>query len=397
MRRGRKHGGDDISHVRRFDHVGITVADLNAATEFFVALGMEIEGRTFVEGEFIDTVIGIPGSRTEIVMLRPLGNGTGVELSSFIRPSCVPGSPTAMANEVGLRSVAFEVHDLDAAVHQVTSAGYALVGGVAEYEGTWRMAYVRGPEGIIVALAQPIGSKTRDARPVGRNGRRARMTVRRSQKASIRAGSRHAGRVRTREENALRKLSVVEFITLDGVMQGLGGPDEDREGGFEHGGWSGPYGDEVAQRAAGGIGQTSVYLFGRKTYERMAAHWPKESARNPIAASLNAVPKYVATKTLRQRDLHWANSHVLDGDIVDAVQGLKAQGDGSVTVLGSGAFVQTLIANELIDTFRIMLHPLVLGTGKRLFREYPRPVHLRLAECTPTTTGVLILTYERET
>src|SRR5438445_8458138 len=157
VRRGHEHGGNDMSHVRRFDHVGITVADLDAATQFFVALGLEIEGRTFVEGEFIDTVIGIPGSRTEIAMLRPPDNGTGVELSSFVRPSCVPGSPAAMANEVGLRSVAFEVHDLDAAVDQAASAGYGLVGGIGEYEGSWRMAYVRGPEGIIVALAQPIG------------------------------------------------------------------------------------------------------------------------------------------------------------------------------------------------------------------------------------------------
>jgi catechol 2,3-dioxygenase-like lactoylglutathione lyase family enzyme len=154
---GHEHGGNDTSHIRRFDHVGITVADLDAATQFFVALGLEIEGRTFVEGEFIDTVIGIPGSRTEIVMLRPPDKGTGVELSSFVRPSCVPGSRAAMANEVGLRSVAFEVHDLDAAVDQATSAGYGLVGGIGEYEGSWRMAYVRGPEGIIVALAQPIG------------------------------------------------------------------------------------------------------------------------------------------------------------------------------------------------------------------------------------------------
>ena len=146
-----------MSHVRRFDHVGITVVDLDVATRFFVALGLEIEVRTFVEGEFIDTVIGIPGSRTEIVMLRPPDKGTGVELSSFVRPSCVPGSPSAMANEVGLRSVAFEVRNLDAAVDQATSAGYRLVGGIGEYEGSWRMAYVRGPEGIIVALAQPIG------------------------------------------------------------------------------------------------------------------------------------------------------------------------------------------------------------------------------------------------
>jgi len=146
-----------MSRIRRFDHVGITVIDLDAATQFFVALGLEIEGRTFVEGEFIDTVIGIPGSRTEIVMLRPPDRGTAVELSCFIQPGAVPGSPSAMANEVGLRSVAFEVDDLDAAVDEATSAGYGLVGGIGEYEGSWRMGYVRGPEGIIVALAQPIG------------------------------------------------------------------------------------------------------------------------------------------------------------------------------------------------------------------------------------------------
>ncbi|HUS21310.1 MAG TPA: VOC family protein [Aeromicrobium sp.] len=157
LSRGHEHGGNDMSHVRRFDHVGITVTDLDVATQFFVSFGLKIEGRTFVEGEFIDTVTGIPGSRTEIVMLRPPDNGTRVELSSFVRPDCVPGSPTAMANEVGLRSLGFEVDDLDAAVDQVTSAGYGLVGGIGEYEGSWRMAYVRGPEGIIVALAQPIG------------------------------------------------------------------------------------------------------------------------------------------------------------------------------------------------------------------------------------------------
>ncbi len=142
--------------MRRFDHVGVTVADLDAAVRFFVALGLEIEGRTFVEGDFIDTVIGIPGARTEIVMLRPPDKGTGVELSCFVRPSAVAGSGADVVNQVGLRSLAFEVHDLDAVVDQLASAGYGLVGGVGEYEGSWRMAYVRGPEGILVALAQPV-------------------------------------------------------------------------------------------------------------------------------------------------------------------------------------------------------------------------------------------------
>jgi catechol 2,3-dioxygenase-like lactoylglutathione lyase family enzyme len=148
---------EPVSHVRRFDHVGLTVADLDVVTAFFVALGLEVEGRTFVEGEFLDTVCGIPGSRTEIVMLKPPGDGTRLELSSFVRPGSVPGSPDAMANELGLRNVAFEVNDLQAAVDWAAAEGYGLVGGIGEYEGAWRMAYVRGPEGIIVALAERIG------------------------------------------------------------------------------------------------------------------------------------------------------------------------------------------------------------------------------------------------
>jgi catechol 2,3-dioxygenase-like lactoylglutathione lyase family enzyme len=143
--------------LRSFDHVGVTVADLEVATAFFVGLGLEVEGRTFVEGEFIDTVCGIPGSRTEIVTLRPPGGGTALELSSFVRPDYAPGSPTAMANELGLRSVAFEIDDLRGAVESLAADGYGLVGGIGQYENAWLMAYVRGPEGIIVALAERLG------------------------------------------------------------------------------------------------------------------------------------------------------------------------------------------------------------------------------------------------
>jgi catechol 2,3-dioxygenase-like lactoylglutathione lyase family enzyme len=146
-----------MSHVRRFDHVGITVADLDRATAFFVGLGLEVEGRMFMEGEFADTVIGIPGSRSEIVMLRPPGGGAGLELPGFIRPGHEPGSPAAMPAELGLRNVAFEVDDLQAAVDRLAADGYGLVGGVGQYEHLWRMAYVRGPEGIIVSLAERIG------------------------------------------------------------------------------------------------------------------------------------------------------------------------------------------------------------------------------------------------
>jgi catechol 2,3-dioxygenase-like lactoylglutathione lyase family enzyme len=145
-----------MSPVRRFDHVGITVADLDAVTGFFVGLGFETEGRTVLEGEFLDTVIGIPNSRTELVMLRSPDGGTGLELASFSRPDHEPGTPDAMANELGLRSVAFEVDELQRILERLAADGYHLVGGIGEYEGSWRMASVRGPEGIIVSLAQRI-------------------------------------------------------------------------------------------------------------------------------------------------------------------------------------------------------------------------------------------------
>src|SRR5947199_9721162 len=131
-----------MSHIRRFDHVGITVADLDTATAFFVGLGLEVEGRMFMEGEFVDTVIGIPRSRSHIVMLRPPDGGSGLELSSFVRPEHEPGSPTAMANELGLRNVSFEVDDLQRTVDQLAAYGYGLVGGVVQYENAWRLAYV---------------------------------------------------------------------------------------------------------------------------------------------------------------------------------------------------------------------------------------------------------------
>jgi catechol 2,3-dioxygenase-like lactoylglutathione lyase family enzyme len=110
-----------------------------------------------VEGEFVDTVIGIPGVRSHLVMLRPTDGGPGLELSSFVRPGHAPGSPDAMANELGLRNVAFEVDDLQAAVDRLAADGYGLVGGIGQHEHIWRMAYVRGPEGLIVSLAERIG------------------------------------------------------------------------------------------------------------------------------------------------------------------------------------------------------------------------------------------------
>ncbi len=191
----------------------------------------------------------------------------------------------------------------------------------------------------------------------------------------------------------MRKLVVVEFVTLDGVMQGLGSPDEDRDGGFEHGGWSAPYFDDVQGAAAvEGLKSTTAYIFGRRTYEKMLAYWPSQPDENPMAAHLNATPKYLATRTLSS--LTWSNAHVLAGELVPAVQDLKAQSEGNIVVLGSGVLVQELIANDLVDGYCLFVHPLLLGTGKRLFREMDRPRRLRLVDCTPTTTGVLMLTYD---
>ena len=146
-----------MAQIKSFDHVGITVEDLDTAAAFFVGLGLEVEGRTFVEGEFLDTVCGIPGSRTEVVMLRPPGGGTALELARFVRPDHVAGSPAAMANELGLRNVCFEVGDLRAVVADLAADGYGLVGGIGQHENSWLMAYVRGPEGIVVSLAEQIG------------------------------------------------------------------------------------------------------------------------------------------------------------------------------------------------------------------------------------------------
>ena len=150
-----------MAQLPRFDHIGITVADLDAVEAFFVGLGLEAEGpRMFVEGEFIDTVCGIPNSRTEVLMLQTPGGGTRLELARFVRPDHEPGSPTAMSTELGLRNVCLEVEDLRGIVDRLVGEGYGLVGGIGEYENVWRMAYVRGPEGLIVSLAEQIREGT---------------------------------------------------------------------------------------------------------------------------------------------------------------------------------------------------------------------------------------------
>jgi dihydrofolate reductase len=193
----------------------------------------------------------------------------------------------------------------------------------------------------------------------------------------------------------MRQLSVIEFVTLDGVMQGFGSPGEDRDGGFTHGGWGAPYADHVQQAAAVKSMQAdTTYLFGRRTYEKMVAFWPQQPDANPMAAQLNAAPKYIATRTLEDEQLTWANARVLQGDLAAGVRALKAEGDGSIAVLGSGVLVQELAALGLVDGYRLFLHPLLLGTGKRLFKERDHPLPLQLLSAETTSTGVVMLSYQ---
>ncbi|HEX2090265.1 MAG TPA: dihydrofolate reductase family protein [Actinomycetota bacterium] len=182
-------------------------------------------------------------------------------------------------------------------------------------------------------------------------------------------------------------------LSLDGVMQGPGAPDEDTSGGFEHGGWAMPYFDEVMGKAAGeGMGSAAGLVLGRKTYEIFNAYWPKQSDDVPFASFLNSVPKYVASRTL-QEPLEWNNSHLLKGDVAEAVGKLKGESNGDLVVLGSGDLAQTLMANGLIDVYEIWIDPIVLGTGKRLFRDGVPKTPMELAGSTMSTTGVAMVTY----
>jgi dihydrofolate reductase len=191
----------------------------------------------------------------------------------------------------------------------------------------------------------------------------------------------------------MRKLIATEFLSLDGVMQGPGSPDEDREGGFELGGWQMQFVDEDQMKAAGeGIAQTDAYLFGRKTYEIMAAYWPNQPDTDPFAATLNGTPKYVVSTTLTQ-PLAWQNTTLIKGDVVSQIRAVKERPGGNITVLGSGELVQTLIRAGLIDEFGLMINPLVLGSGKRLFRDELAPLSLELIRSTTTSKGVIIATY----
>ncbi len=190
----------------------------------------------------------------------------------------------------------------------------------------------------------------------------------------------------------MKKIVVVNSLTLDGVMQAPGRPDEDARGGFTHGGWAVPYNDEVMGRTMGEqmTGQGSL-LLGRRTYEDFYGYWPKQQD-NPFTPVLNATRKYVASTTLTE-PLPWENSTLLKGDAVDAVAALKAEGSDTLTILGSGALIHSLQQRRLIDEYLLLIHPLVLGTGTRLFPEAVPTAPLRLVNSVTTTKGVVIATY----
>ena len=187
-------------------------------------------------------------------------------------------------------------------------------------------------------------------------------------------------------------ITVINNLTLDGVMQAPGRPDEDRRDGFEHGGWAAPYYDDVLGRAmAERMARGGALLLGRRTYEDFASFWPKQTD-NPFTPVLNERRKYVASKTLEE-PLPWENSVLLPGNAVDAVAALEED----LGVLGSGELVRALLRAGLVDELVLTIHPLVLGSGRRMFADDGTLAAFRLVDATPTTTGVLIVTYEPET
>jgi dihydrofolate reductase len=191
----------------------------------------------------------------------------------------------------------------------------------------------------------------------------------------------------------MSRVVVINHVTLDGVMQAPGRPDEDRRGGFEHGGWAVPGNDDVMARVmAEGMARGGPLLLGRRTYEDFYEFWPKQSD-NPFTEVLDNARKYVASTTLRE-PLPWSNSTLLDGDAAEAVRALRRQPGDDIGVLGSGELVRSLMRHDLVDEYLLMIHPLILGTGRRLFPDGGPPTRLRLADSVTTTTGVVIATYQ---
>ena len=193
----------------------------------------------------------------------------------------------------------------------------------------------------------------------------------------------------------MTEILVTTFLSLDGVMQAPGGPDEDRSGGFDHGGWLVPFADEDMMRfVIEWIERADGFLLGRKTYEIFAEHWPRATdPDDAIARALNTLPKYVASKTLDR--VEWNNSTLLRGDVVEEIRKLKRGPGREIQVHGSGGLAQTLIENDLVDVYRLWTFPVTLGSGKRLFREGTVPATLELVDSRKTGAGATINTYRR--
>ncbi|MBI2355093.1 MAG: dihydrofolate reductase [Deltaproteobacteria bacterium] len=190
----------------------------------------------------------------------------------------------------------------------------------------------------------------------------------------------------------MRRLIASTFVSLDGIMQAPGGPEEDPTGGFTLGGWMFGYGDEGMDISAAGFdGKDRELVLGRRTYEIFEAYWPYQHEDNPIVKTLNAAKKYVATRTLTT--LQWNNSTLLQGDVVSAISVLKTQPGPDLQIIGSGNLIQTLQAASLIDEYNVWTFPVVLGRGKRLFGETVKPSALRLVRSQVSTTGVVMSTY----
>lgn len=194
------------------------------------------------------------------------------------------------------------------------------------------------------------------------------------------------------------KLTVTTFQTLDGVMQAPGGPDEDPTSGFTHGGWAFPhFDDQLGDFMDETFGPAEAFLLGRTTYEIFAAHWPRvDDPEDLIASKLNALPKYVASRTLRDEDVTWSGAQLLTGDVPAAVRELKERPGGELQVHGSAGLIQTLLQHDLVDELRVMTFPVVLGTGKRLFADGAVPASLKLEQVRTTQSGVVIAVYACE-